>query len=339
MKLTGRWNVKGVNNSGGFLIGNCRNTAVSNINCLFDTGSQVEQDSTSSSSPNLGGVIGQCYGANVYGITLEGELSIIASPSASIPYIGGMCGAVNNNSSAQFLRNLATFSSTLDGGEVGGIIGRCFHSALVSMCLNAMTGNLQATRYAGGVIGFLNTSSSNHVQNHLVNSMRGDITAGNPTLCRAGGVIGGIEFETGHVYDTLLNYMTGDIVGIFGAGLIGRTLAGSSFTVPTSMVAMNGSVKYAATVDTFASVVVHADTSFGFTYDNGHSLTFDALSDLPIDGDSNLPYFDFVGTDSFGISYDWEFVFGNLPEGLLWSQNLSLLTRPFQPCPTLSPTN
>ncbi|AAR26875.1 FirrV-1-A51 [Feldmannia irregularis virus a] len=314
LKLTGRWNVKGVHSSGGLLAGYCYISKVANITCSLDAGSSIEQDSiTSDTYPKVGGVIGQTDTATVQGITLEGEVSVICSPSATRAYVGGIIGSANSNSVVTLLRNLATFPSTLKGGEVGGVIGRCQFATSISKCLNAMTGDIEGDTLAGGVIGMGQTGNNSQVLDYLVCSMRGNITpVGN---ARAGGVFGGIQYENDHTYTTLLNYMTGDITGNLSGGLIGRT-TGTTYSVNTSMVAMNGYVKFAAVFEDPGIVIAHVDPSFGLTYTIDHGITTDALSGLPIDSESILPYFDLTGTDNYGTSYAWEFVFGNLPEGM-----------------------
>lgn len=310
IRATGVWTVNGFHNLGGLVVGYCRSTTFTNIQCSFDEGTSLSQDDTSVSNAYIGGIIGRCYSATLYGVSLSGTLGISPNTDNS-PYLGGITGSVDQGSSATLLRNDAVFSLPLVGNEVGGITGRCNSSSMIK-CINAMEGDMTGSIYAGGIIGYLTTSSNDHVQDSLINSMRGKIY-GDKYL---GGVIGGMLFETGHTFKTLLNYMSGDIEGTLGAGIIGRTISGSSLTTNTSLVAMNGNVYYSTIITDFGSTVAHIDTSFGLTFTTDHSSTNDALTDLSIDSVTGLPYTDLSGSDENGVVYDWAFVFGNIPIGM-----------------------
>lgn len=205
------------------------------------------------------------------------------------------------------LRNMATFPSGIGGGALGaGLIGQMGNVTTLSDSINTMTGDITGTSAAGGLVG---TVGGTHSITNVVNSMTGNIIA------TASGYAGGItgESESGGTYDSLFNYMTGDIsAGSLNAGgIVGLSTSSSSFT--NSINVMNGNTGRSVKGTGSVSGDVTIDTNFGLTYGSNLNGTTTPLTGfLTLTEFPDLPYFLISGTDTVGNSYEYEFVFSNL---------------------------
>ncbi|CAM9529402.1 unnamed protein product [Pylaiella littoralis] len=323
IRMSGVWTLTGYDASGGFLGGYLENTAVSNIECDLSPGSFIDPTGTGSLL-TTGGLVGTFSGGSGTGLTLQGELDIRNQTNFTAASVGGMVGQANYGTHNLF-RNLATFPLGLNGGNtnVGGILGYGLYCSSIQKFMNAMTGNITGTRYVGGVIGQLRNNNSSQLTDVIVNSMTGNIT----TTGFAGGVIGYLN-HTRSLNTYFLNYMSGNITHATGSinacgGIIGY--CGADPNVQKGMNAMKGYVDrviMASNSITSSSIYINYDTSFGLTYSEiGSGSTTNGFSGTTDANYFNLPYAILDGTDASGVTYLWEFVYGN-------STTLDLYPRP-----------
>ena len=315
--LTGLCTLRGFSSSTGMVIGKSEFSNVYNVTCSFSSGSEIVQGTANSSVMKLGGVIGEMRYGVLYGVRLEGELSIRHQNTATQSYLGGILGNCAYTPITLF-QNLATFTTNLTAFEVGGCIGRMFRGSVVNL-MNAMKGGIGQGNKIGGVIGFYRNDTTGLTCNGLVCSMQGNIDAGSSG--HAGGIIGALQPGTSsQALHSLLNYMGGD-VNISGGttattrcgGLIGWSTS-SNPNVQTSIVAMNGFTQNTiiGNVASVSGILGTINTEFGLTFAKDNYSTTDAVVGLLTDPNYfNLPYVDLSGTDSNGTVYSWEFIFGN----------------------------
>ena len=324
VRLSGTFILEGGASSAGFLAGYGSNVMISNIECNFSTGTRLYLSSNRTNHLNRnkgGGVLGEMIDADrrfyIEGITLRGALEVdIGNKSLTGGVIGSAVGYT-----VRYIRNLATFTSLLDGSYSGGIIGRAV-TCKCSFLLNAMMGDMNG-QYVGGVVGDVYARDLSDLDHHtFVNAMTGNISG---TLQHIGGVVGKYYWSSTNCH-SFINYMTGDISGTHssgsGGGIVGSAstfTSGLGLELPNSINAMNGNVQnsVANSVDE-ASINVNnfsvtVDTSFGLTFtDNTYGTTIPPSDLLTNSGFPDLPYVALIGTDLDGNTYDFDFVFANL---------------------------
>ena len=310
VRMAGVCSISGFRGSCGFLAGGIlQTTVVYNIEIDLSPGSFITQSNDSTNVPDIGGVLGSISGPGPFvAITLKGELEILTVGVN----VGGIVGTVANANITLF-RNLATFTSPLNGARVGGIVGRLRYSSVYKV-MNAMTGDMNGTNTAGGIAGDARQNNSSQVFSEFVNSMRGTIT-GDSLSAYGGGVAGYLDQEPGGTVESLFNYMTGDILQPTNADRVGG-LAGRGDTntnMLTSLNAMNGSVRMPTVSDPSSGAEANINTSFGLTYEVDRNINTTPITGLPTDPNTGLPIFDLTATDPDGVVHTFDFVFGNLP--------------------------
>ena len=313
INLEGTWALSG-GGTCGFLAGSVSsNSSVYNICGDFSSGY------ITCTGDDIGGMIGSVSDSIVEGITVKGILTNINGGDN----VGGLIGYLEN-SPVKYIRNVVRFSSGISSANYSaGVIGTSDMSDL-QYVFNSMTGNITGTS-CGGVVCVCIGTTSTQIGN-IVCSMTGNISAtGSGNLGVSGGVFGYFETSAGDcISDSLVNYMSGGITGLFSGGLIGTAPdAGTNFsTVTNSINAMNGNVDYASVADPGILHNIHIKVveTFGITYTNishptlGNTTKLNVLSGSFIKHPefSEIPYFPFEGTDSVGNSYFFEFVFANI---------------------------
>lgn len=314
VRLAGLCVLNGFHNGGGMVIGNCDGTLATNIECDLSPGSSMNHGVGTVTWAYMGGVIGNLSGQPAYGITLRGELSITYSPNATYPVVGGVIGYANQTS-ATLVRNLGSFPNGLSGYIVGGGIGYVFRTSAEKI-LVAMEGDLTATKYVGGVVGQSRIDFAGYTSDGFINSMKGNITA--QDTAHAGGIIGNLwQSSSNNPLPNLFNYMTGDITTTLtvattrAGGIFGRCDANPNVTA--SINAMNGfSQNTVIGSTTAAGDITTVDTRFGLTFDTDVYSTTSPVTGTAIDSSYfDLPYLVLSGTDSTGVTYSWDFIFGN----------------------------
>ena len=275
----------------GFLVGRTRSVAgIYNITTNFASGTRLVGGVTGS----LGVIVGNARSVSIHNVTVGGIIDECSGNAA----VGGVIGYASGGGQISHLRNIATFTTPIQGGSyVGGIAGN--FDLMGSQFMNAMTGDILN---GAGIFGRLRNSVSD-----VVNSMRGNATAG---------IAGSVIDQT---LTRVMNYMTGDAV----YGLYGNV--GTS-TIEKSVVAMNGTTQYAAIPANAGSSEILLDTSFGLVaeFTNDTITTMDLSSFDGVDPGTGLPYISFAFTDPVGNFIDWAFIFGNVPPFSLTARPLSI---------------
>ncbi|CAN0214241.1 unnamed protein product, partial [Pylaiella littoralis] len=311
IRLTGVWLLQGYSEMAGMLAANLTYPNISNIECDFSPGSRVIQGSTTATMDQYtGGLLGHVVYGTLTGITLKGDLDIAPSASANTT-LGGVIGRANV-CITKLVRNLATFTDGLSGFYVGGIVGHQIAS-MFQKGLNAMTGDVFGSVYAGGLVGLFEETSSSYESDTLVNSMQGNISilSGN-----ADGIVGFLDHKGSNVYHTFLNYMCGDItrgdITTACGGICGKSVDNPN--ISTSINAMKGYVANTVLGEVgSATIAVTVNTQFGLTFTSDNFSTDSAVSGILTDADYfDLPYALLDGTDKNGVTCDWEFVYGNI---------------------------
>ena len=313
VRMAGVCSISGFRNFAGFLTGGTlQTTVVYNVEIDLSPGSFITQGNNATTVPDIGGVIGFISGPGPFvAITLKGELEIQTTGTN----VGGIVGSVANSNLTLF-RNLATFTSPLNGVRVGGIVGRLRYSN-TSKVMNAMTGDMNCTNTAGGIAGDAGQNNSSQVFSEFVNSMNGNIT-GTYIGAHCGGLVGYLDQDPGGTAHSFFNYMAGDITQPTNVdrtgGLVSR--GNSDTNLLTSINAMNGNVRMPTVGDPQSAVPgaeANINTSFGLTYEVERNITTTPITGVPTDLDTGLPTFDLTATDADGVVHTFEFVFGNLP--------------------------
>lgn len=339
MRLTGVCTLNGFKIGGGIFAGWLNNCTTANIELDLSPGSGINQGDVTFSWAYIGTMIGFISSGSAFGLTLNGEMTnMIPSPNTGNPVLSGMIGYASSTT-VTLVRNLAMFpNGLLNGYYVGGVIGYLIRGSS-SLLINVMEGNMSTNdQYVGGVIGVARIDQENsYIVSGLVNSMKGDIIANN-TAGTAGGVLGNMwqSSTTGNTFESFLNYMSGDIIHTPGSinktgGILGR--ADANPVLSTSINAMNGYV-YNTVIGSATGTEVSlatVDTNFGLTFDVDTWSTSSPVTGLPTDSNYfNLPYVALTGTDAFGLTYNWDFVFGN-------EKSLQLTARPLNIIVTIDP--
>lgn len=313
VRMAGVCSISGFRNFAGFLTGGTlQTTVVYNVEIDLSPGSFITQGNNATTVPDIGGVIGFISGPGPFvAITLKGELEIQTTGTN----VGGIVGSVANSNLTLF-RNLATFTSPLNGARVGGIVGRLRFSN-TSKVMNAMTGNMTCTTTAGGIAGDARQNNSSQVFSEFVSSMNGNIT-GTYIGAHCGGLVGYLDQDPGGTAHSFFNYMAGDITQPTNVdrtgGLVSR--GNSDTNLLTSINAMNGNVRMPTVGDPISNVPgaeANINTSFGLTYEVERNITTTPITGVPTDADTGLPIFELTATDPDGVVHTFEFVFGNLP--------------------------
>ena len=313
INLEGTWILSGLGTCG-FLAGSISlGSNIHNISGDFSSGS------ISCTSDDIGGIIGSASNSIVEGVTLKGILSSISGNNN----VGGVIGYLEG-SQGRYIRNVVRFSSGISSTNYSSGVICTSDLSTIQYVFNSMVGDITGTS-CGGVVCVCIGTSSNTID-HIVCSMTGDITAsGTGTLGVVGGVLGYLETSSSDsTVDSLVNYMSGGITGLFAGGLIGTAPdSGTNFSTTTNSInAMNGNVEYASVADPGSLNVteIKVVSDFGLTYTSiGHPtlgtttiLTGLTGSFVTYADFSDLPYFPFEGTDSVGNSYFFEFIFANI---------------------------
>lgn len=345
IRLAGLYTLQGYTTNAGFLAGySVLASSIVNIEGDFSTGTFID-NKDGVSGTHLGGIIGYSnQPQEIKGITIRGSLDFRANTHGD-EYVGGMIGYSNSPDVVELFQNLATFPMGINGSMAGGIMGRGSlanaHSGYFLQCINAMTGDINGDRFAGGIVGYmaLPTSGSNVEAHDLVNSMTGNITftGASGSAESAGGIFGYVQ--SNDQISRIYNYMTGSISGVNGGrigGLIGYyQSSGVAVSIETSLNAMNGTVSNAligfqSSATTTENLEINTDFGLVFTtdtFETGQSLVSitNALGILSVVEFPDLPYFSLQGTDSAGNSYDFDFVFGNLSGNVSYSKTHLLI--------------
>jgi len=121
IRLGGIFDLKGFHESAGLLVGRAFTEDIHNIVCDFDAGTTVTRGSATTST-------------------------------SSLLYIGCVIGNLNSSSAAV---NLISNSATISGltGRYSAGITSWLNASTVSKCISSMTGDLQGSIFAGGIIG------------------------------------------------------------------------------------------------------------------------------------------------------------------------------------------
>ena len=314
VRMAGVCSISGFYQLAGFLTGSTLQSAsVYNIEVDLSPGSFIANSNDHTTGTTIGGVIGNIYGPGPFvALTLKGELEILPSTNNIVTSVGGVVGSCHSANGTLF-RNLATFTSPLNGQRVGGVIGRLRYSSMTKL-MNAMIGDINGTYSVGSVVGEGRQDSATNVFAEYVSSMKGTVTA-TGTNSTSGGVLGWLDQEPGATVHSLFNYMGGDVVNTWSAdnagGLFSR--GDSNTNILTSINAMNGSVRMPTVSSPSSGCEANIDTSFGLTYEVERNITTTPITGLPTDQDTGLPIFDLTATDPDGFTHTFDFVFGNLP--------------------------
>ncbi len=265
-----------------------------------------------------GGLMLGLMTGDAYGLTVRGIITTIQATSPNSVTCGGVIGRVSFGTTT-LCRNIAHFPNGFNGSIIGGVAGNIASNsgATISKCLNAMTGNITATDFAGGVVGIVSSTSA---LDSAVNSMKGNITATN----ESGGIIGiySISSFGTPTVTRALNYMSGNISGSLSSAFIGNLRLSSGtpdISISKSIVAMNGTVDetvFGSKAFTPSPLEVTVDTSFGlqFASDTDGTATMFTDANLLFHPDFlDTPYFLMEATDPDGTEYKWDFIHGNLP--------------------------
>ena len=324
IRLAGIWTIEGYSDDCGFLAGLVQGAGISgatmgiwNIECDFEEGTFIDSNQEYRTTSNqLGAICGNCINNQVHVITLKGSVDFRSGTHTS-QETGGMFGRLYLDETPTLIQNLATFPSGINGAVCGGIVGYASMdwNARPRFFINAIIGDINGTTYVGGVVGhFIARASnlSNSCQN-MINSMHGNIT--NSTDGETGGIIG--FYDSGGYSNYLYTYMTGNISAAgttYVGGIAGRASTNGTGSVQFSTNAMNGNVHNAFVGDVgTTSFQCKFNTTFGLTYTSSTgftSSTFQSVlyaAELP-----ELPYTLQISTSPDGISYENNFVFGNL---------------------------
>jgi hypothetical protein len=119
MRLEGVWIIEGFRSQCGMLAGNTR-SLTENIECNFSPGSFISQGPVTTSSCQIGGVLGITYTTSFFAITLRGELDMYKSPNSGFSDVGGVVGQAQSGTNLVLARNLATFPNGIRGDYAGG---------------------------------------------------------------------------------------------------------------------------------------------------------------------------------------------------------------------------
>ena len=323
VRLAGVCTLSGFKDGGGMIssrvIGNC---VISNIEVDLSPGSYITQSNSETIDAHMGCVFGRLdHGGTVTGVTFKGVMDSMTPSTNASANVGGIVGymrfCVGTNT---LFRNLGTFPSGLSGTRVGGIAGYIHIDSNLNKVLNAMTGDLSGTSHVGGVYGFMSSPENCY---EFINSMKGNITAVGSNAYLGG--IGGNA--SGSAMHSLMNYMTGNIINTNNAGRAGGLIGqGASTTdIATSINAMNGTVYESILASTATSLTVATvNISFGLEFTSSNHSTTDPVTGLPTDPETGLPVVDLSATDPDGVTYTFEFVFGNGPRAFNQLQIKSL---------------
>lgn len=352
IRLSGLWIIEGFRFRIGFLGGLVSNQfgSVYNIECDFDVGSYIDSNSSVLNTRG-GGVFGDITIQKFVGITLKGSVDLRYNTTNAL-YTGGICGSCTNHGETNLVRNLGTFPSGIQGQFAGGVFGQLESlSSSCSMILNAMTGNILGsnvqTQNVGGVIGKLDEQDDTCTTERVVNSMTGNISC-DTDFSSIGGVIGYVQLE--NPCNFLLNYMTGNISytsnSVKEGGLVGTLSNNATNLLSNSINAMNGSVGVGigSAVQSFVTNTT-VNTNFGLVFTSDTVSTGTPTGLLTNNEFTDLPYFDLVGTDVDGKSYDFEFVYANLSGNSSYSDYTHLvlhrgdINTPYEVSYGLSSTN
>lgn len=312
VRLAGVCTLSGFKDGGGMISSRVlRNCVISNIEVDLSPGSYITQSNSETTEAHMAPVFARLdHSGTVTGVTFKGVMDSM-TPSTSAPTVsmGGIVGYMRFCTGTNTLfRNFGTFPSGLSGTRVGGIAGYIHVSSNLNKVLNAMTGHISGT-YAGGVYGLMASPGTCY---EFINSMKGNITA-DATNSHAGGIGGQ---GSGSAMHSFMNYMAGDILNTNSAGraegLIGQGV--STTDIATSINAMNGTVFAAIMGNPLSSpTVATVNTSFGLEFTSSNHSTADPVTGLPTDPGTGLRVVDLSATDPGGVTYTFDFVFGNLP--------------------------
>jgi len=191
IRLGGIFDLKGFHESAGLLVGRAFTEDIHNIVCDFDAGTTVTRGSATTSTSSLlyiGCVIGNLNSSSaavntVTGIELKGTVDFVINGSVSTVYAGGVVG-FTGYSNLSLISNSATISG-LTGRYSAGITS-WLNASTVSKCISSMTGDLQGSIFAGGIIGGYGLQ---HSTTNVVNAMTGNIVnTGTNTTSGVGGI-------------------------------------------------------------------------------------------------------------------------------------------------------
>ncbi len=258
-----------------------------NISTEFETGTSYE----SGKSANFGNgvLIADTRYCTAQCITLGGTITTCTSTGN----LGGVLGYFLQGT-LFMIRNIATFENNLVGETCGGVASHARFSTSTFL-MNAMVGDIVASKASGGVVGNFEANSPDYVD-VVVNAMTGNVTGLGSSMC----------FQTISVgpFTRFMSYMKGDVDN--GICRQPRT------AITNSIVAINGTVTDVGNSTTSGGI--SSDASFGMTVTGtDYTNASNVLSGYTYNPEfSDLPYVPFVGTDIGGTVHNWEFVFPNV---------------------------
>lgn len=310
IKLAGVCTIRGFYLNAGMLVANASTATIYNIDCNFSPGSFIEQGLTTYTvGVDVGGVIGKTIYGTVTAVQLRGEMDRLSGYLPNKGFIGGVAGELRYGVTT-LLRNIATFKHTIAGSCVGGLVGHSNHDEHTKS-INAMTGDIDGSTYAGGMFGMFSQYRAHHAVGEVVNSMTGNIT-GKIT----GGICGEISVPSGGTIYSLMNYMRGNISSTYqnwAGGMIGSNYNANT-QLASSINAMKGDVYSTVLGADFRSGIqdlAWIDTSFGLTFTIDKYNTNTPVTGLAVDPSTNLPIVDLTATDGDGVTHTYDFVFAN----------------------------
>lgn len=338
IRLGGLWTIQGFQDWAGFLCGLFSSRTdptrgIWNIECDFSVGSFMDTN-PGIALDDVGGVVGSSDCPAVTGVTLKGSIDFLPNthnPATAGGVFGRLSGGTTitqNNSGV--IQNLAAFPSGINGRTAGGVVGNMRRGAFA--LVNAMVGDVNGTSFSGGIAGAADSTVTgvNDGYDTLLNAMTGNIS--NTADTGTGGIFGLFTARNSHV--GFMNYMSGDISTSSGdttqvGGIIGRyrDLGDSSLT--SSINAMNGNVEHAVLGvigDGTPTIVLSRNSAFGLTFNTDNHGTTAPPSGLLTNSDfTDLPYNTLTGTDTDGLSYDFDFVYANLSGNANFSEYTHLI--------------
>ena len=155
---------------------------------------------------NTGGIVGALLSHSTVNFCYN-TAGIYATPPYA--YAGGIAGDVAGSSEINYCVNFSTIISTRD---VGGIVGRAFNRATVSYCVNK--GNILADEDFGGIVGYSNNSAIYNCYNSgdILCLRMGP----NNYNVYAGGIVGYVNYSSSIIYDIYNCFNSGEVSASYG---------------------------------------------------------------------------------------------------------------------------
>ncbi len=210
---------------------------------------------TSSGDANyyLGSIAGAVAKGKI--INCHNRCAVSFSVSDKKGSVGGIAGAINENSVVSTCSNSGTIKIQGKLGYGGGIVGGSSKSSIVS-CFN--TGNVdvnagESSAYAGGIVSESDTNGSSSNPGHISHCYStGNITAKATSSSTSGGIVGGAQYaviESCFTTGTVSAESSGSDAAYAG-GILGWIWNPSSVTVEDCLALNTGGIKATGNVST-----------------------------------------------------------------------------------------